>query len=114
MQNAYCDLRLTIREENDRESPSKLQIVDCRSEGRRAGFVRGLVFVRGVPPYGLLVLFVTLLVGEHIEDVPLTLHTSVWWATASNATLAMCVALAAFAFVAARAGQPLFGRVLGE
>jgi hypothetical protein len=64
--------------------------------------------------HGLLVLFVALLVGEHVKDVPLTLHGSVWWATASNATLAMCITLAAFGYVAARAGQPLFGRVLGE
>jgi serine/threonine-protein kinase len=64
--------------------------------------------------YGLLVLFVALLVGEKVKDVPLTLHASVWWATASNVTIAMCIALAAFAYVAARAGQPLFGRAFSD
>ena len=42
-------------------------------------------------------------------NVPLTLHTSVWWAAASNLTLAMLAALAIFGFHASRAGQPLFG-----
>ncbi len=57
--------------------------------------------------YGLLVLVVSLFVGEVVHNVPLTLNTSLWWATPSNLTLTMFIALAGFAYYAARAGQPL-------
>ena len=42
-------------------------------------------------------------------NVPLTLHTSAWWAASSNLTIALLIAIAAFGFYAARAGQPLWG-----
>jgi hypothetical protein len=46
--------------------------------------------------------------------VPLTTSLSAWWSTPMIASLAMLVALACFAYSAARAGQPLFGQVLEE
>ncbi len=59
--------------------------------------------------YGLLATSVALIVDNTVTAVPLSLHPSAWWATGSNITLAAVVALAAFGFYAARAGQPLFG-----
>jgi tRNA A-37 threonylcarbamoyl transferase component Bud32 len=64
--------------------------------------------------HGLLVLTVALFVRNVVLNVPLTLSGGVWWATPSNLTLALLVAMAAFGYYAARAGQPLFGRVLRD
>jgi hypothetical protein len=64
--------------------------------------------------FGLLVVTVVLFVTNLLQVVPLTLNPSVWWATPSNLTLTLMIALACFGFYAARAGQPLFGRVLHE
>ena len=57
--------------------------------------------------YGLLVVTVALFVGNILQNVPLTLNASAWWATPSNLTLALFVGLACFGYYAARAGQPL-------
>lgn len=57
--------------------------------------------------YGLLVVTVALFVGNVLQNVPLTLNASAWWATPSNLTLALFVGLACFGYYAARAGQPL-------
>jgi len=57
--------------------------------------------------YGLLALVVSLFVGNVINNVPLTLNPSAWWASPSNLTLILFIALAGFGYYAARAGQPL-------
>ena len=61
--------------------------------------------------YGLLVTAVAFAVGNILEDIPLTLSLSHWTATTSNLALATVLALACFGFYAARAGQPLFGKM---
>ena len=66
--------------------------------------------------YGLLVTAVAFAVGSLLEDIPLTLSLSHWTATTSNLTLATALAVTFFGFYAARAGQPLFGKIgdMGE
>jgi serine/threonine-protein kinase len=59
--------------------------------------------------FGLLATVVAFFIFGLCGNVPLTLHTSLWWATASNLTLALLTALAFFGFHASRAGQRLFG-----
>jgi Protein kinase domain len=59
--------------------------------------------------FGLLAAVVSFFIFSVCGSIPLTLHTSLWWATASNLTLALLAALAFFGFHASRAGQPLFG-----
>ena len=61
--------------------------------------------------YGLLVTAVAFAVGNFLEDIPLTLSLSQWTATTSNVTLAIVLAVTFFGFYAARAGQPLFGKL---
>jgi len=61
--------------------------------------------------YGLLVTAVAFAVGNFLEDIPLTLSLSHWTATTSNLTLAAVLALTCFGFYAARAGQPLLGKL---
>jgi hypothetical protein len=61
--------------------------------------------------YGLLVTAVAFAVGNILEDIPLTLSLSHWTATTSNLALATALALTCFGFYAARAGQPLFGKI---
>ena len=61
--------------------------------------------------YGLLVTAVAFAVGNILEDIPLTLSLSHWTATTSNLALATALALTFFGFYAARAGQPLFGKI---
>ena len=61
--------------------------------------------------YGLLVTAVALGVGNLLEDIPLTLSLSHWTATTSNLALATALAVTCFGFYAARAGQPLFGKL---
>jgi hypothetical protein len=58
--------------------------------------------------HGLLVLVVALFADNVLTDIPLTLHTSAWWATASNLTLALFILIACFGYYAARAGQSVF------
>jgi hypothetical protein len=61
--------------------------------------------------YGLLATAVAFAVGNILEDIPLTWSLSHWTATTSNLALATALALTFFGFYAARAGQPLFGKI---
>jgi predicted Ser/Thr protein kinase len=61
--------------------------------------------------HGLLVTAVAFAMGNLLEDIPLTLSLSHWTATTSNVTLATVLAVTCFGFYAARAGQPLFGKI---
>jgi hypothetical protein len=64
--------------------------------------------------FGLLSLVVARFTWGILESTPLTLDVSHWSAAASNWTLALLVVLTLFGFYASRAGQPLFGSILGE
>jgi len=61
--------------------------------------------------YGLLVTAAGFAVANLLDDIPLTLSLSHWTATTSNIPLATVFALTCFGFYAARAGQPLFGKI---
>jgi len=63
--------------------------------------------------YGLLVLAVSVAVGNILESIPLTYSLSHWTATASNLAIAFVLGLTLFGFYASRAGQPLFGKLEG-
>jgi uncharacterized membrane protein YedE/YeeE len=75
-----------------------------------SGVLLTIVAVR----FGLLALVVARFAWGILETMPLTLDVSHWSAAASNWTLAVLIGLALFGFYAARAGQPLFGSILGE
>jgi serine/threonine-protein kinase len=60
---------------------------------------------------GLLTLSVALAVSNLLGSVPIAPSTSAWWATSGEIAIALVVALIAFGYAAARAGQPLFGRL---
>jgi predicted Ser/Thr protein kinase len=64
--------------------------------------------------FGLLSLVVAWFAWGIITAVPMTLEFSHWRADVSNWTLALLVGLTLFGFYASRAGQPLFGPILGE
>jgi hypothetical protein len=64
--------------------------------------------------FGLLSLVVTWFAWGIIGAVPMTLEFSHWRADASNWTLALLVGLTLFGFYASRAGQRLFGSILGD
>src|SRR5262249_18478616 len=64
----------------------------------------------GIFRYGLLVTVVTLIVDNIPGAVPIVSHGPAWAAVPGHLSLAIPIALAAFGFYAARAGQPLFGR----
>jgi hypothetical protein len=64
--------------------------------------------------YGLLVTAVAFAVGNILEDIPLTLSLSHWTATTSNLALAIVVGVTCFGFYAARAGQPLLGKIMAD
>ena len=61
--------------------------------------------------FGLLPLAAASFVAGALTRVPMTLDAGEWHAAAANATILGVAALAAFAFYASRAGQPLFGRL---
>lgn len=61
--------------------------------------------------FGLLAALIALFISSVGQVVPLTLDMTHWSASASNHTVAFVVALACFGFYAARAGQPLFGKL---
>jgi hypothetical protein len=69
----------------------------------------GLLLTVEATRSGLLALAVTLFVWNVLEPVPATLDFQHWSAAATTATLSGIGAVAAVAFVAARAGRPLFG-----
>ena len=64
--------------------------------------------------YGLLATAMTLFVDNIMTSVPLTTNLSAWWSGPTIASLLMLIALGWLAYVAARAGQPLFGQLLEE
>jgi serine/threonine-protein kinase len=75
-----------------------------------SGMLLTIVAIR----FGLLSLVVAWFAWGLIGAVPMTLEFSHWRADASNWTLALLIALTLFGFYASRAGQPLFGSILGE
>ena len=64
--------------------------------------------------FGLLATATALFVENIVADVPLTTDLAAWWSTPMIASLLMLIAVAWFAYAAARAGQPLFGRLLED
>ncbi len=62
----------------------------------------------GIFRVGLLATIVMLAVDNLVSTVPFTGHMFHWSATPGIATLVLVLALGAFGFRAARAGQPLF------
>jgi hypothetical protein len=64
-----------------------------------------------VTRYGLLVTAVGFAIANFLDNVPLTLSLAHWSAAPSNIALAAAIALVCFGFYAARAGQPLFGKL---
>jgi hypothetical protein len=64
--------------------------------------------------FGLLATATAFLVENVVADAPLTTDLTAWWSTPMIASLLMLIAVACFAYSAARAGQPLFGRVLDD
>ena len=61
--------------------------------------------------FGLLVTAVMILVDNIPTAVPIVPHGPSWAALPGNLSIALVVALACFGFYAARAGQPLFGKL---
>jgi hypothetical protein len=64
--------------------------------------------------YGLLATATAFFVENIVADAPLTTDLTAWWSTPMIASLLMLIAVAVFAYSAARAGQPLFGRLLED
>jgi hypothetical protein len=60
---------------------------------------------------GVLPALVAMFLVNVCQGVAMTLDATHWSATTSNMTIALVVALTIYAFVAARAGEPLFGRL---
>jgi serine/threonine-protein kinase len=64
--------------------------------------------------YGLIAAAALLFVDNVMSDTPLTTDLSVWWSTPTVLTVGLVLGLLAFAYRAARGGEPLFGQVLQE
>jgi hypothetical protein len=64
--------------------------------------------------FGLLAAATLLFVDNVVTDVPLTTDLSVWWSTPTVLSVSLLIGLVCFAYSAARAGQPLFGRGIAE
>jgi hypothetical protein len=60
---------------------------------------------------GVLPALVAMFLVNVCQGVAMTLDATHWSATTSNMTIALVVALTVYAFVAARAGEPLLGRL---
>ena len=60
---------------------------------------------------GILPALVAMFLVNVCQTVAMTLDATHWSATTSNMTVALIVALTVYAFVAARAGEPLFGKL---
>jgi hypothetical protein len=73
--------------------------------------VSGALMTLTAMRFGLLPLVAASFAANVITRMPLTLDVGEWYATPSNWTLVGLIALAAFAFYASRAGQPLFGNL---
>jgi len=61
--------------------------------------------------FGLLVTTVLILVDNIASGIPIVTHGPSWAALPGNLSIALVLALACFGFYAARAGQPLFGKL---
>jgi Protein tyrosine and serine/threonine kinase len=68
------------------------------------------VMIRG----GILPALVAMFVVNVCQTVAMTLDVTHWSATTSNLTLVLIIALTAYAFIAARAGEPIFGKLPHE
>jgi hypothetical protein len=68
------------------------------------------VMIRG----GILPALVAMFVVNVCQTVAMTLDVTHWSATTSNMTLLLIGALTLYAFVAARAGEPILGRLATE
>jgi hypothetical protein len=64
--------------------------------------------------YGLVAAAALLFVDNVMSDVPLTTDLSAWWSTPTVLTVALVFGLVAFAYHAARGGEPLFGQVVTD
>jgi len=64
--------------------------------------------------YGLVAAAALLFVDNIVTDIPLTTDLSVWWSAPTVLTLALVLGLVAFAYRAARGGEPLFGQVVPD
>ncbi len=64
--------------------------------------------------FGLLATATTLFVDNIVIDTPLTTNLAAWWSAPMIASLVMLIAVAWFAYSAARAGQPLFGKLVED
>jgi hypothetical protein len=63
---------------------------------------------------GLLTLVIAWFVMTALSAMPFVADVSSWAASAGNWTLAVLAALTVFGYYCARAGQPLFGRILQD
>jgi hypothetical protein len=64
--------------------------------------------------FGLLATAAALIGANVLNEFPVTTTFSAWWATPTTLTLIMLIGLTAFAYYAARAGEPLFGKLISE
>ena len=64
--------------------------------------------------YGLIAAAALLFVDNIVADNPLTTDLGVWWSTPTVLTISLVLGLTAFAYYSARAGEPLFGNVIGD
>ena len=64
--------------------------------------------------YGLIAAATLLFVDNVITDVPLTTDLGVWWSSPTVLTVSFVLGLLGFAYYSARAGEPLFGNVVGD
>jgi hypothetical protein len=64
--------------------------------------------------FGLVAAAALLFVDNVITEMPLTTDLGAWWSAPTVLTVALVLGLVAFAYYAARAGEPLFGQVVGD
>jgi len=64
--------------------------------------------------YGLIAAAALLFVDNVMSDTPLTTDLSAWWSAPTILTVGLVIALIAFAYRAARGGEPLFGQVVPD
>jgi hypothetical protein len=76
--------------------------------------VSGMLLTWLVFRSGLLAFMIAWFLWILLRNVPMRPDLSHWSASGANWTIAALVALAVFGFVAARAGQPLFGTILKD
>jgi hypothetical protein len=64
--------------------------------------------------FGLLATAAALFGANVLHEFPVTPSFSAWWAMPTTLTLIMLIGVTAFAYYAARAGEPLFGKLISE